>query len=132
MQQQFMGIAIALGWICFSTPFAVAQTIEQSGTVSSPDSADLAITSTVRARELEFRVVPNVRIEFSGTPERTTGWQTERQNLPKPIQPNVTYRDIGIQLQITSVFSDMEIDRIVSEALGEVPLMPQPVEGGLP
>jgi hypothetical protein len=32
----------------------------------------------------------------------------------------VTYRDIGITLRITSVFADIE--RIVAEALGEVPV----------
>jgi len=35
------------------------------------------------------------------------------------VQPGVTYRDIGIRLTITSIFADIE--RIVAEALGEVP-----------
>ena len=76
-------------------------------------------TATVTARELKFDEVPNASVEFTGQPRRTTVWDAVRHNLPRPVQPGVTYRDIGIQLVITSVFAD--IDRIVAEALGEVP-----------
>lgn len=97
-------------------PAAAQNTARQA----SPDSADLAITATVTARELRFDVVPNPTVEFTGKPKRDTVWNAERQNLPRPVQPGVTYRDIGIRLTITSVFAD--IDRIVAEALGEVPV----------
>jgi hypothetical protein len=73
----------------------------------------------VTARELRFDVVPNPTVEFTGKPERVTAWEAERQNLPRPVEPGVTYRNIGIQLKITSIFAD--IDRIVSKALGEAP-----------
>jgi hypothetical protein len=121
-------VLVGLGSISIKS--AVAQTQQpaittQSGTLSSPDTADVSITSSVTARELRFKVVPNSKIEFSGSPQRTTGWQTERVNLPKPVQAGVTYRNIGINLDITSVFSDSDIDRIVSEALGEVQSSPQ-------
>ena len=126
-------LAYTLALLGFGTASALAQvqqeiptptaTTSQNGTPTSPDAADLAITSTVTARELRFRVVPNSKIEFSGSPARTTGWQTERVNVPAKVQPGVTYRDIGVHLQITSVFSD--IDRIVSDALGEAPIEPQ-------
>ena len=86
---------------------------------ASPETADLAITATVTARELRFDVVPNPDVKFTGHPERNTVWDAQRENLPRPVQPGVTYRDIGIRLTITSVFAD--IDRIVAEALGEVP-----------
>ena len=91
----------------------------QSASQPSADSLDLSITANVTARELRFEVVPNPKVEFPGKPERTTVWEAERQNLPRPVEPGVTYRNIGIQLKITSVFAD--IDRIVAEALGEVP-----------
>jgi hypothetical protein len=92
------------------------------GTTSSAadDSADLSITANVTARSLRFDAVPNPNVEFNGHPARITVWNAERQNLPRPVQPGVTYRNIGIQLKITSVFAD--IDRIVAEALGEVPV----------
>jgi hypothetical protein len=68
---------------------------------------------------LQFRKVPNTSVEFNGTPERETVWEAERENLPQQVQPGVTYRNVGITLRITSVFAD--IDRIVAEALGELP-----------
>jgi hypothetical protein len=83
------------------------------------ESADLSITGSVTARELRFDEVPNPTVEFTGKPERRTEWSAVRENLPRPVQPGVTYRDIGIRLRIVSVFAD--IDRIVAEALGEVP-----------
>ena len=80
---------------------------------------DLSITARVTADSLRFEKVPNPNVEFTGKPKRETVWRSERQNLPQQVQPGVTYRDIGITLRITSVFAD--IDRIVAEALGEVP-----------
>jgi hypothetical protein len=80
---------------------------------------DLSITARVTAGEVLFRKVPNPRVEFTGRPGRETVWEAERQNLPAEVQPGVTYRDIGITLRIQSIFPD--IDRIVAEALGEVP-----------
>lgn len=83
------------------------------------ENADVAITAHVRARSLKFDAVPNATVVFSGQPDRDTVWEATRENLPTPVQPGVTYRNIGIRLKITSVFKD--IDRIVAEALGEVP-----------
>lgn len=84
------------------------------------DAADVAIIANVKARSLIFEAVPNPTVEFPGQPARDTVWEAQRENLPTPVQPGVTYRNIGIRLKITSVFRD--IDRIVSEALGEIPL----------
>lgn len=87
------------------------------------ESADVSITATVRARELTFEVVPNPTVEFPGRHRRETVWDAVRENLPPAVQPGVTYRDIGIRLKIVSRFAD--IDRIVAEALGEVPVTDQ-------
>lgn len=84
------------------------------------DSADIAITATVTAKELLFEVVPNPTVEFPGKHKRDTVWDAERENLPRPVEPGVTYRNIGIRLKIVSRFADIE--RIVAEALGEVPV----------
>ena len=93
---------------------------------SDPDvqAADIAITADIKAESLIFEVVPNPKVEFSGTFLRNTTWEAFRDNLPTPVQPGVTYRNIGIRLKITSVFTD--IDRIVSEALGEIPVSSDP------
>lgn len=93
---------------------------EQSANATPSKPNDVEITANVTASELRFEVVPNPTVEFPGKPERETAWEAERQNLPRPVQPGVTYRNIGVQLKIASVFAD--IDRIVAEALGEVPV----------
>jgi hypothetical protein len=83
------------------------------------EDADLVIIANVTAKELRFDAVPNPTVEFPGQPKRDTEWSAERTNLPPQVQPGVTYRDIGIRLKIVSRFAD--IDRIVAEALGEIP-----------
>jgi hypothetical protein len=83
------------------------------------DDADLAIIANVTAKELKFDAVPNPSVEFPGQPRRATEWSAERTNLPPQVEPGVTYRDIGIRLKIVSRFADIE--RIVAEALGEIP-----------
>ncbi len=100
-------------------------TIQPTQPTEEIKNADVAITANVTARELKFEVVPNPKVEFPGTEQRITVWEAERQNLPKPVEPGVTYRDIGIQLRITSRFADIE--RIVAEALGEIPVTDQAV-----
>ena len=90
----------------------------------SVEAADIAITANVRARSLVFETVPNPTVTFPGSHTRDTVWEAQRENLPTPVEPGVTYRNIGIRLKITSVFRD--IDRIVAEALGEVPIQDDP------
>ncbi|HKO62980.1 MAG TPA: hypothetical protein VJV03_17605 [Pyrinomonadaceae bacterium] len=89
---------------------------------SDPDvqAADIAIIADIKAESLLFEAVPNPKVEFPGNQTLKTTWEAFRDNLPNPVQPGVTYRNIGIRLKITSAFAD--IDRIVSEALGEVPV----------
>ena len=101
-----------------ATATTPSQQRSANATTSKPN--DIEITANVTARELRFEVVPNPTVEFPGKPERETAWEAERQNLPRPVEPGVTYRNIGVQLRIKSVFAD--IDRIVAEALGEVPV----------
>jgi hypothetical protein len=95
------------------------QSPSRTGAADAPE-ADLSITARVTARELRFEKVPNPKVEFTGQPRRETVWEAERENLPDAVQPGVTYRNVGITLRITSVFADIE--RIVAEALGEIPM----------
>jgi hypothetical protein len=94
--------------------------LEQLPPDPAVENADISITAHVKARSLKFETVPNPTVEFSGQPARDTVWEAQRENLPTPVEPGVTYRNIGVRLKITSVFRD--IDRIVAEALGEVPV----------
>ena len=105
---------------------------QQEASPVSPETADISITATVTAKELLFEIVPNPTVEFPGQHKRDTIWEAERENLPSAVQPGVTYRNIGIRLKIVSRFAD--IDRIVAEALGEIPLTDevQPPEKTMP
>lgn len=117
-------------------PAAPAQTrtneTKSAPIASDPEvqAADIAIIANIKAESLIFEAVPNPKVEFPGTHQRHTVWEAFRDNLPTPVQPGVTYRNIGIRLKITSVFTD--IDRIVSEALGEVPVSPSPTPESQP
>jgi len=89
---------------------------------NDPDvqAADIAIIANITAKELRFDVVPNPTVEFRDKAKNQTIWQAERFNLPDKVEPGVTYRNIGIRLKIVSRLADIE--RIVAEALGEVPI----------
>ena len=78
----------------------------------APSEPDVAIFATVHARELRFSEVPQGVV--TSPPSKT-----ERTNLPDQVQPNVTYRDIGIRLTITSTLPNIE--EILDEALKEKP-----------
>lgn len=80
---------------------------------------DIELKATVTMRELKFETVGDPKVEFTGDPKRETVWEADRKNLPRPVQPGVTYRDAGIQLVITSIFADIE--RLFSEALTDRP-----------
>jgi hypothetical protein len=107
-------------------PLAAAQTRRETrkppAQLKANESADISITANVTARELKFEAVPNPVVEFPGTFARDTVWEAERDNLPRPVEPGVIYRNIGVRLVITSLFP--EIDRVVSEALGETSSRP--------
>ncbi len=81
---------------------------------SSVEQADVAITAHVRANSLRFETVPNPTVVFPGQPQRDTVWEAERENLPTPVQPGVTYRNIGIRLKITSVLYRWQSNKLQS------------------
>lgn len=84
------------------------------------EAADIAIIANITAEELRFEATANSSVEFIDKAKNQTIWQVERFNLPDKLEPGVTYRNIGIRLKITSRLADIE--RIVAEALGEIPI----------
>ena len=84
------------------------------------EAADIAIIANITAEQLRFEAIPNSSVEFLDKSKNQTIWQVERFNLPDKLEPGVTYRNIGIRLKITSRLADIE--RIVAEALGEIPI----------
>ena len=87
-----------------------------------PPQPDVMIIAVVHAKELKFERVPETNVTFTD-PRNINVWVTDRENLPKQVQPNVIYRDIGIRLTITSSLPDIE--KIVDEALA-TPAAPEP------
>lgn len=85
-------------------------TVEQSTNnqqpLPDPVTADLVIQGNVSAERVRFDRVPDSGIRFFGTANRRTGWQTERQNIPKDPKRGVTYRNVNVNFKILSVFED--------------------------
>jgi hypothetical protein len=96
-----------------ATTLAVAAVWMAAQLAQPAPTPDVAILANVRARELRFETVPNVNVTFRGT--GPTVWKSDRTNLPDPVQPHVTYRDIGIRLTITSTLPNIE--EILDDAL---------------
>jgi hypothetical protein len=105
-------------------PFAFASLLLALADIPAETQPDIAILATVRAKELRFSAVPNVTVTFADQARNATVWTTDRENLPDRVQPNVTYRDIGIRLTITSTLPNIE--QILDEALGTSAQSPQP------
>ncbi len=99
---------------------------------NDPDvaAADVALIANITIKELRFDTVPNPTVEFLGKDKTKTVWHTDRFNLPDQVQPGVTYRNVGLRLKIISRLAD--IDRIVSEALGEIPVSSQVEKQAVP
>jgi hypothetical protein len=58
---------------------------------------DVDVSTSVRARELRFGIVPETKVSFEGEPAVRSSSGTERENLPDEVEPGVTYRDIGVR-----------------------------------
>jgi hypothetical protein len=54
---------------------------------------DVDVSTWVRAKELRFGIVPEVKIWFAGEPGFRASSRTEKENLPDDVEPGVTYRD---------------------------------------
>jgi hypothetical protein len=74
---------------------------------ASSATPDIELTADVRWRELRFESVGTPSVEFSGNPSNETVWEAERQNLPKPVQPGVTYTNGGVRLVISTRFQEL-------------------------
>jgi hypothetical protein len=57
---------------------------------------DVDVSTSVRARELRFKTVPETRVWFEGEPAQRSRSEVERQNLPEEVEPDVTYRDVRV------------------------------------
>jgi hypothetical protein len=58
---------------------------------------DVDVSTSVRARELRFGVIPETSVSFEGEPAVRSSSRAERENLPDELEPGVTYRDIQVR-----------------------------------
>jgi hypothetical protein len=61
---------------------------------------DLLIVASVSAREVRFETQPQAEVRLTGCAALDTVIVTERTNLPDPVQPGVTYRDVRVGIEI--------------------------------
>lgn len=61
---------------------------------------DVLIVATVTAAELRFESEPQARLRVNGCELPDAAYVTERTNLPDPVQPGVTYRDVRVGIEI--------------------------------
>ncbi|HET7321271.1 MAG TPA: hypothetical protein VFI96_02170 [Longimicrobiaceae bacterium] len=76
------------------------------GTCSAAASADslarptVAIFASVHAREVRFQSEPKLSARFTGCAALDSVRVLERRNLPNPVQPGVTYRDVTVSVEL--------------------------------
>lgn len=77
---------------------------------ASTDSAkpDIAIRARVEMRELRFDSSPQMSLQVFGCPQVDTSRVVVRTNLPQPVQPGVTYRNVVIDYRLNLKFVDLE------------------------
>jgi hypothetical protein len=69
---------------------------EHSETLKRPD---VELTAELKSRWLRFEKVPETEITFPRYPEDQSVSGTERENLPREVEEDVTYRDSRIRLR---------------------------------
>ena len=89
-----------------------------------PEKPDVEIGASVKADEIVFRETPEVSERARAEPEGESGASTERRNLPRPVKPNVTYRDVRVSHRLSARLTGAEPDDHEHEHDGEEPTDP--------
>lgn len=71
------------------------ETVKADSAASQPD---VMISASARIRELRFESQPRADLELTGC-ALLDSVRVERVNLPTPLQPGVTYRDVAVDLE---------------------------------
>lgn len=96
-------LVLLTGWM--GAPAARAQEVgpcpTPGATVDTAGRApDLVIRASARAAEVRFGSQPEIDVRLRGCAVLDTVRVLERRNLPDPVQPNVTYRDVFVAVEI--------------------------------
>lgn len=85
---------------CAALPAAVDSALAAAVAADSTRAPDVVIRATVSTRELRFASQPRAAVRTLGCLPLDTVIVTERVNLPDPVQPGVTYRDVRVGIEI--------------------------------
>jgi hypothetical protein len=80
----------------------------RSAPAADTTKSDIVLFARVRAETLRFESTPEVRAAVSGCPQLDTTRLVIRTNLPQPVQPGVTYRNVLIDARLRAQFADIE------------------------
>jgi hypothetical protein len=69
---------------------------------------DIAIIARVQAAEVRFNAQPQTSLQLFGCPQLDTSRIVVRTNLPTPVQPGVTYRNVVVDFRLNMKFTDLE------------------------
>jgi hypothetical protein len=69
---------------------------------SRPHPADIELLATVQADELRFEQAPETEVRFFGEPGHESASGSDRTNIPKKVEPGVTYRDVRVDYRLAS------------------------------
>ena len=83
---------------CPSLPLASAAAADSGG------APDVLIRARASIRELRFQSQPRTSVRTLGCALVDTVVVTERVNLPDPVEPGVTYRDVRVGVEIRADF----------------------------
>jgi hypothetical protein len=67
---------------------------------------DVEMAATVRAKELRFECVPDVRIGAHADAPASVEHVSERENLPDAVEPNVTYKNVTVRWRLAARLED--------------------------
>ena len=114
-----MKLGAVLFGVLFSASTAAAQQPEaqQSRACPAPRSMgaladsikpDIAIIARVQAAELRFSSQPQTSLQLFGCPQVDTSMVVLRTNLPKPVQPGVTYRNVMVDFRLNIKLTELD------------------------
>jgi hypothetical protein len=75
---------------------------------SDSTKPDIAIVARVQAAEVRFNSQPQTSLQLFGCPQVDTSRIVVRTNLPSPVQPGVTYRNVVVDFRLNMKFTDLE------------------------
>lgn len=90
---------------CAALPAGADSALAATLAADSTRAPDVVIRASVSARELRFGSRPRATVRTLGCLPLDTVIVTERVNLPDPVEPGVTYRDVRVGIEVRAHLS---------------------------